>query len=125
MSRDEMIQHWRKGAQDALEMAQLALTAQKYDHVLFNVHLAVEKALKSLYIREHGEDVPRTHDLAFIASLLSSAFSEDAVAFLRELSSFSVDARYHDPHWTGEYATQQHAREWLQKAVAFLSPLFL
>jgi len=53
MTQQEASDHWRKGAEDALVMAQLGHEHGKYALSLFHCHLAVEKALKALYTKLH------------------------------------------------------------------------
>lgn len=114
MTKQELIEHWRKGARDALDMARLALTAGKYDHVLFNCHLAIEKALKALYMTAHEEEAPFSHDLGFLAKQAGLSLAESHMRFLQELSDYAVDARYSDPAWAEHCATRGRLAETLQ-----------
>ena len=58
MSLSEIVDHWKQGAKDSLQVAELCIEAQKYEHALFNLHLATEKALKAVYIAEHDDAAP-------------------------------------------------------------------
>ena len=121
MSPQEIIEHWRKGAKDALEMAELAYKAEKYDHALFNCQLAIEKGLKTLYMEEQAKDHPRTHDLSLLAHLLDRSFNESEEELFKELTDFAVDARYNDPDWVKEEATRQNTEKWIRRTSDFLS----
>jgi HEPN domain-containing protein len=119
----DVITHWRKGARDALEIAKLALQAGMYDHVLFNCHLAVEKALKAEYMQLHGEEAPYTHNLLDLAETVDRSWTDAQTTALDELSDFVVAARYSDPVWAERYADAPHGSAWLRSAEAFLSLL--
>lgn len=123
MTQNELISHWRKGANDALEMAFLAEKAGKYDHALFNCHLAVEKAFKAQHIAMHKKNHPRTHDLVSLAALLKLDWTEEQKTQLETLTRFVIDARYSDPSWTEEYATKEMTEEWIRRSRSFLSML--
>jgi HEPN domain-containing protein len=119
----DVIAHWRKGARDALEMAQLAFQAGKYDHALFNSHLAVEKALKSRYMQRHDSDAPYTHNLLELAEELDCPWTDEQKHTLDELTDFVVQARYSDPAWADAYADADHVSQWISRAAEILSLL--
>lgn len=116
MTQQQVVAHWRKGAQDSLEVARMCLTAHKYEHALFSAHLAVEKALKARYISEHDDAAPFIHDLHALATVTSVVFSDDQMAILREMSRLAVRARYADHQWSEEQATTEHAEYWVEQA---------
>lgn len=124
VTTEDVIAHWRKGASDALEMARAAMGLRKFDHVLFNCHLAVEKAMKAQYMEEHGAEAPRTHNLIDLAESLDRAWSEQQKTDLDELTDFVVAARYSDPVWAEQYADERHASSWVAKTESLL-PLLL
>ena len=123
MTEADVIAHWRKGATDALEMARLACDAGKYDHALFNCHLAVEKALKVKYMEQHNAEAPYTHNLLELAGLLPNPWTEQVKTILDRLSDFVVAARYSDPVWAEKYADLSHANECIADAARLLSSL--
>lgn len=119
----EIVTHWQNGARSALRMAKLARDAGEFEHALFNCHLAVEKALKALYLLQHGEDHPKTHDLERLSHELSVALSSDQHDWLVDLTEFVIDARYADPVWAVEQATRENADRWIDRAERLLSDL--
>lgn len=121
MTEADVVNHWRKGASDALEMARLAYTAGKYDHVLFNCHLAVEKAIKSEYMQKHKTEAPYSHNLLDLAKLLDRTWVAHQETVLDELTDFVSAARYSDPVWAERYADARHAVQWIAEAEKFLS----
>jgi HEPN domain-containing protein len=121
MTDSDIIAHWRKGARDALEMAQAAIRIEKYDHALFNCHLAVEKALKAAVMENTREPHPKIHNLGRLAELVSKEWTKEEQEMFDTLSSFAVAARYDDPPWAEQYATKTHAELWVKTTSAFIS----
>jgi len=50
MTQDESIKIWVDGARDAFDTSEKLFDSKKYHHALFFLHLALEKALKALYV---------------------------------------------------------------------------
>ncbi|MBI3618976.1 HEPN domain-containing protein [Candidatus Peregrinibacteria bacterium] len=123
MSEKEIIDHWKKGAQEAIGAARVLCEKGFYESALFHCHLAIEKALKALYMEQHGEDHPFSHDLAHLAELLEHHLAGNDMSALQELSEFVVDARYSDPYWAAEQATADNARRWIQTTEHLLASL--
>lgn len=123
MTKKDIIEHWIKGSASALKMATLAHNAGEYEHTLFNCHLAVEKALKALYLNEHNEDHPRTHDLERLSHEISIVLTTEEYDWLVDLTEFVVDARYADPMWAKAQATAQNAQLWLDRTTMLLAHL--
>ncbi len=121
MTEADIIAHWKNGSRDALEMACLAKKAGKYDHVLFNCHLAVEKALKAEYMQKYDKDAPFTHNLLDLAETLNRKWTDKQKKDLDELTDFVSAARYSDPVWAEKYADAEHASQWIAAAEEVLS----
>src|SRR3989344_2672637 len=124
MTKEDHVALWQKEANDALRVAELSYNDGIYWLALFHCHLAVEKALKALYLQKRGEDPPRTHELLLLAEELGSTWSEGDVTLFDTLGEFAVEARYHDPEWAEKQATKEHAAYWLEKTRSFLSHVF-
>ncbi len=60
--RTEVVPWWEQ-AQADLETARVTQAAARYYAVSWFAQQAGEKALKALYIEQHGVLAPRTHDL--------------------------------------------------------------
>ena len=121
MTQKQVVTHWKKGAQDSLDVARMCFDAGKYEHALFNAHLSVEKALKARYIAEHDDAPPYTHELHEVSGELSISLTEDQTDILREMSRLAVRARYADHRWSAEQATKENAKYWIDQADNFLS----
>ncbi len=114
MLQAEIIKHWHRGAHDALDAARLLAKNGKYALALFHCHLAVEKALKAVFILEKDKNPPPTHDLSALAEQLSSHWSEQEEDLLDDLSGYSTAARYEDQRWHEEKATKENVAAWLK-----------
>lgn len=123
MSQEEIIQHWKKGARDALEAAQALHHLGKYALALFDCHLAVEKALKAAYIAKHDREAPPTHNLLLLIEELDQSWSQEQNDALSDLTDYAVAARYDDPEWAKTQATKENSVFWLKKTSAFLDLL--
>jgi HEPN domain-containing protein len=121
MSLQDIIAHWQRGARDSLETAEWNFEAKKYELALFHCHLAVEKALKSAYLRQYKSEPPKTHDLYALASKLTIEWTEIQKEQLEELKIFATEARYSEPQWAQECANPETVKQWLGIASRFLS----
>jgi HEPN domain-containing protein len=120
MTEADVIAHWRKGAKDALESAKLLCEGNQFTNALFLCHLAVEKALKALYMAQYDKDAPYSHNLLDLALSLQQTWSKEQKSALDELTDFVVGARYSDPVWAREYADKAHASQWIDWTQKFL-----
>jgi len=121
MTEADIIARWRKGAQDEIQAAKLLHDGGSQTSALFHCHLSVEKALKALYMEQHRKDAPFTHDLTKIALQLQRTWTDDEKQLLADLSGFAVTARYDEPLWTENEATESNVRLWIRKVEAFIS----
>ncbi|MBI1813221.1 HEPN domain-containing protein [Candidatus Peregrinibacteria bacterium] len=96
----------------------------QYPAALFHRHLAVEKALKALYMEEHRREAPLTHDLLHIALQGKHEWTNKEKEFLADLNEYAVAARYDDPLWAEREATAESVTNWIRAIEAFLSSLF-
>lgn len=122
MTREQGIAHWKQGAQDAIEAAELLLRGGKHALALFHCHLAAEKILKAEYIREKDKAPPKTHDLLSIALELARPWTEEEQKKLTDLTNFAVAARYDDLEWGSEQEAIENVQWWITevKRIHFL-----
>ena len=107
MTQHEVVDHWRRGAKDALDAAVLLIDPSKYPLALFHCHLALEKILKSAFIAEHDREPPFTHNLWVMAKQLTRSWPQEEAMELADLSKYAVAARYDDRLWMTEEATKE------------------
>lgn len=74
-----------------------------YDVICFHAQQSAEKFLKAWLI-EHGESIPRTHDLEILAKLALPTLPDLQLLLndLRFLTSFAVEVRY--PGFAAEHS---------------------
>jgi HEPN domain-containing protein len=123
MTEIDVIEHWRKGAKDALHLAGRAYEDGLYTLALFNVHLAVEKAMKASYMEKHRVEAPWTHNLVPLGKEIDHAWTEEELRLLGNLTQYAIAARYDDPVWAENEATQENAGAWIERASLLLSSL--
>ena len=123
MNESDVIVHWRKGARSALQAARLIHKDGHHALALFNCHLAVEKALKAVFMEERSKEAPATHNLVLIADQLKRWWSPKERRELDYLTQYAVAARYDDPIWAEHEATAENCMRWLSVADDFLSSL--
>jgi len=68
---EKTVSYWLSGAEYDLETAESLYQAGKYPYALFLGHLAIEKLLKALVVKETREHAPYIHSLPLLASKLT------------------------------------------------------
>ena len=125
MTQEEIVAHWQKGAQDALEAAEILHRAGKYALALFSCHLAVEKALKAVYIEQQAEAPVPTHNLFRIAQGLRRNWTPEQKMMMEQLTDYAVAARYDDPRWAELQATWENSAYWITQTIGLFTLLEL
>ena len=87
---------WFLQAEYDLETAEGNYKIGRYIYAIFMCHLAVEKALKAVYFKKHGQDPPRTHSLTYLIKKSEIQTPENLYSFIAMLSAVSVPTRYPD-----------------------------
>ena len=92
---EKLAAFWKEGSDESFQTAHEIFTkTNKYMMVLFNLHLSVEKALKSQIVKKRGTFAPFTHNLVHLVSILDWAPSEDFVMRFARLSEYNLSTRY-------------------------------
>jgi HEPN domain-containing protein len=94
--QSKTIEYWLEGANYDLETGRSLLKAKRYPYALFLGHLAIEKALKALVVKETGEHAPYTHSLIMLIKKTNIKINEDIINKLAEYTGFNIEARYPD-----------------------------
>jgi HEPN domain-containing protein len=90
-----LVEFWKEGSDEAfLTAIEIFQNTSKYAMVLFNLHLAVEKSLKSKIVEKLEEYAPFTHNLVHLASKIESKLAPEKVQALARLSEFNLSTRY-------------------------------
>ena len=60
---------WSRQAQYDIGTAESLIAAERYPPVIFFCHLALEKALKALYVEKYNDIPEKTHSLVLLVDL--------------------------------------------------------
>ncbi len=93
---EKTIGYWLESAAYDLETGKTLLRSKKYPYALFFGHLAVEKVLKALVVKQTGDHAPFTHSLVMLAGKSALEIPEAMVDLLAEFMEFHTEARYPD-----------------------------
>jgi|SRR6056297_2805831 len=97
MNIDDHINYWIVSAEHDLETAESLFSSEKYDWCLFLGHLVLEKALKAIFVFEHGQNLPpRTHNLVRLIQESSLTIDEETMLWLDRVNDFHIETRYPD-----------------------------
>lgn len=90
----KQVEHWRSGAIEALDGAQLLIAGGRYSFGLFFLHLAVEKAIKSLIAARTNDLPPKIHDLLRLAERAELGLEPDRASELARFTLYNLAGRY-------------------------------
>jgi len=93
---EKTIQYWIDISEYDLQVAKSLLDKGHYLYVGFMCHQAVEKMLKSLYVKQTSSPPPYIHKLDRLVDLvgLNVAMSKERNDFIDELTPLNIQARY-------------------------------
>jgi len=92
------------------------LTPCPFSYSLFFGHLAVEKMIKAIFVKNGNAQVPRTHNLLRLAKAARIQLNDEQQSLLIRITAFNLEARY--PDYKKEFrkkCTQQFTRIELEK----------
>jgi len=93
---EKTISYWLEGAEYDLGVADAMFKAEKYPYALFMGHLALEKLLKALVVKNTKKHAPITHSLPLLASKLSIELPNEIKKKLARFMEFYFETRYPD-----------------------------
>lgn len=113
MTKQDHINYWIKTSENDLSSMESNFESGKYDWALFIGHLALEKILKALWVKNNGDNFPpKIHNLLLIAEKTEFTPSEEQKVFLNRANNFSLETRY--PDYKFEFyksCTKEYAKE--------------
>lgn len=89
-----IIEYWEKTAARDIETTQALLKTKRYAEALFFGHLALEKILKALVVKETKTHAPYIHDLVRLQALAKLDLPRTTVHILNVVNDFNIRARY-------------------------------
>lgn len=90
----KQIEHWRRGAEEDLQVANELVQNGRIRQGLFFAHLTVEKTLKALVCRTTNELAPPIHNLIRLAEQANLLLEAQQRDLLAEVNSFNIEGRY-------------------------------
>jgi HEPN domain-containing protein len=91
---EKTVQYWLDGAEYDMGVARAMFRTRKYPYALFMGHLALEKLLKALVVRNTRKHAPYTHSLSLLAEKLEIEIPKKIMKQLKRFMEFHFEARY-------------------------------
>jgi HEPN domain-containing protein len=90
------VNYWKELSEYDLETAEAMLKSKRYLYVGFMAHQAIEKILKSYFVKIHADTPPYSHSLSYIAKKaeLYELLSEKQQDFIALLEPMNIECRY-------------------------------
>jgi len=115
MDARKHVDHWRSGADEAIDVARALADGGRLRYALFFAHLAIEKILKAEFTRHTGDVAPKTHHLMRLAEAAGVPCDEDMRRFLLSFNVYQIEGRYGDPD--GSIMEESVSRADLERAL--------
>ncbi len=96
MDQKTIIDFWASEAEESLHVAEHLFEKKDYSYALFFGHLAVEKIIKAVLVKNTNQQVPRSHNLLRLAQEAHMEITEDQKRTLIRITAFNLEARYPD-----------------------------
>ncbi len=93
---EKTIAYWTESSEYDLATGASLLRSKKYPYALFFGHLAIEKMLKALVVKNTSAHAPYSHSLIMLAQKSGLQIPEDMLDQLAEFMEFHTEARYPD-----------------------------
>lgn len=116
MDHKEIIDYWITEAEESLIVAEHLFEKRDFSYSLFFGHLAVEKMIKAILVKNGNPQVPRTHNLLRLAKAAQIRLNDAQQSSLIRITAFNLETRY--PDYKKEFrkkCTQQFTRMELEK----------
>jgi HEPN domain-containing protein len=91
---EKTVSYWQEGAEYDLGVAKAMFRSRKFPYALFMGHLAIEKLLKAMVVKNTSAHAPITHSLSLLAEKSKISIPEETMIKLREFMEFHFEARY-------------------------------
>lgn len=111
-----MIKYWLETAEEDLIAAGDLFKSGRNTHSLFWAHLALERLLKALVLKNTGQSPYPTHDLLILSKQANLQLTDDLRLKLAEVNQFNLRARYED--YKREFykkATAEYTTKWIKE----------
>lgn len=96
MQVEDIISYWKDSSDKDYSTMINLFKSKDYHWSLFLGHLVIEKLLKALFVKNVGEDVPRTHNLLLLANEAGLSTDNKIEDLLDLITTFNISTRYPD-----------------------------
>ncbi len=96
MNQEAIINFWASEAEESLHVAEHLFEKKDYSYALFFGHLAVEKILKAVLVKNTNQHVPRSHNLLRLAKEAHIEITDEQKHALIRITAFNLESRYPD-----------------------------
>lgn len=112
-NKQEVISYWKESAEKDRQTAKDLIRLGHNHWGLFIWHLVIEKILKGLLVKE-DQETAKTHNLFRMATdLKDMKFTEEHLEWLREVTTFNLEARYNTYKFEFyKKATPEYTEKW-------------
>lgn len=120
----KLAQAWQRSSREDFKVAKSLFDNKHYAYCLFFCHLAVEKALKRIYLLRQQKLPPFVHNLVRIADESGLQLDNALRMDLQELTIFNIKARYEIVKAQFQrQATKSYTQKWLTRSTEILNLL--
>lgn len=92
----QRVEEWFRQADYDYGTAEVLFDAGRYIYNVFMSHLALEKALKGLYLERLNREPPKTHNLDYLCTEIGLQLLEQDRPFIDEINNLCIPTRYPD-----------------------------
>lgn len=93
---DKRVLEWLRQADYDVDTAEFMAKGGRYFYAVFMCHLAIEKALKGLYLHKLKETPPKTHNLVFLLNKTGVKPDARQSGIVATLNEANITTRYPD-----------------------------
>ncbi len=93
---DKQYRYWIESSDDDFRVMSDLYRSKSYNWALFAGHLVLEKLLKGLYVKNHLQTAPFTHNLLRLCELNNIELTPEKLEWLDEITMFNLNGRYDD-----------------------------
>ncbi|MCL4708063.1 HEPN domain-containing protein [bacterium] len=120
----KLAQAWQRSSREDFKVAKSLFDNKHYAYCLFFCHLAVEKALKRIYLLRQQKLPPFVHNLVRIADESGLQLDNALRMDLQELTTFNIKARYEIVKAQfHRQANKSYTQKWLTRSTEILNLL--
>ena len=91
---DTLINYWMEVSEEDFDTMKILFSNKKYVHALFFLHMALEKLLKSLFVKTFKSQAPITHNLLYLLEKIDPEVLLQYEKLLSTLMPYCIEARY-------------------------------